>query len=82
MKRLFLSVLAVLIVAGLLGQAAGSPRTKSGQPDAAVDRDTLSVGETLVLSTLSTPDRSMPQRACRHWMIFGWLETANPRKPA
>ena len=62
MKRLFLSVLAIMIVVGLLASAPAAHAQSAASLTATVDRDNLTIDETLVLTlTLSTPDGSMPQ---------------------
>jgi hypothetical protein len=62
MKRLFLSVLAVLVVGGLLASAPAAHAQAAASLTATVDRDNLPIDETVMLTlTLSTPDGSLPQ---------------------
>ncbi len=62
MKRIFISILTIFVVVGLL--ASASPVNAQGVASltATVDRNTLTVDDTFLLTlTLFTPDSSMPQ---------------------
>jgi hypothetical protein len=62
MKRLFLSVLAVVVVTGLLVSTPAAYAQDVASLTATVDRDNLNIDETLVLTlTLSTPTASNPK---------------------
>ena len=61
-ETIFLSVMTILVVAGLLAAAPAVHAQGAASLTATVDRDSLTVDETFLLTlTLFTPDSSLPQ---------------------